>query len=74
MPFYFDVKQSQNDAEEESKFFNKTNFNSLLNVYKAEMKARLDFFGGQESNIPLGDVYYILRNKHQYVHAKFTKE
>lgn len=74
MPFYYDVKQSQNEALKDSLPYNKNTFKTLLATYQIELNSILDTFGNIESNIPLSHRYYYLRNKFQFVNDKFTKE
>lgn len=74
MPFYFDVRQSQHDADKDASNYNKTNYKTLLGIYRTEINSLLAQFGGQEADIPMGHKYFILKNKYQYVDAKFSKE
>lgn len=74
MPFHPEIRQSQFDAEKESKLYNKDNYKTLLNIYYAEMQTLLNAAGGQESNLGMSSKYWFLRNKYHYVQAKFTKE
>ena len=74
MSFHPDLKQGQFDAEKDSKLYTKDNYKTLLNIYYAEMTALLNAAGGLESNLGMYSRYWLVRNKFQYVQAKFTKE
>ncbi len=72
MPSYYNAIESRLKAEKEASLC--LDYKDLLKIYLDEMNEILTSFNQEEGSIPLNNKYYTIRNKYQYVLAKFTKE